>query len=151
MDLMPTVFDLINKPLSPQLYAQGQSIYQTLNTPKKRRHLPTEAFSIRGKKLFEMLKESRTHNRYISHKVKQQIVNYGKYPPKLGLQLGRYKIIYNRLLDQYQYYDTSKDRHEERPLTLSSTDQESLQRHLLRWETLQQWIIKQTLSQTGTE
>ena len=144
LDLMPTIFDHVDRPLPPKLYAQGQSLYETLKSPQARRLIPTEAFSIRGKELFQMLREGRTADRYISQKVKNQIVNYGKYPPKLGLQVGEYKIIYNRLLDQAHYYDLSRDRQEQKPLRLSQSAQEKLLRNVVRWETLQQWIVQQT-------
>ena len=144
LDLMPTIFDHVGQELPPQLYAQGRSLYETLESPQQERAIPTEAFSIRGKELFRMLRESRTADQYISQKIQNQIVNYGKYPPKLGLQIGPYKVIYNRLLDQARYYNTSRDLQEQRPLRLSAAKREELLHHVVRWETMQKWIVQQT-------
>jgi hypothetical protein len=144
LDLMPSIFDFIQSALPHQLYAQGRSIYQTLNQTHQTRILPTEAFSIRGQKLFDMIKQTRKQKASISETMVKSIRNDGKYPPKLGLQIDQYKMIYHRLLDQVYYYNIQEDEQEHTPITtLDEATRVKLQRLMLKWEAKQNWIIEQ--------
>jgi len=144
LDLMPTLFDGLGVTPPEELYVQGYSIYYLLRN-RVVRDLPTEAFSIRGPKFFKFVANAHKKNRATLKKKFKELTSEGKkYTPKIALQRGRYKIIYDRTLRRAWVYDIQDDPYEQRDLAGSDPELlDKMKMALDSWHARQGWIIEQ--------
>jgi arylsulfatase A-like enzyme len=144
LDIMPTLFDYLGVTPSPELYIQGYSIYRLLADPVER-SVSTEAFGIRGKDFFKFVRNARSARPGELRETFTRIASTGKkYSPKIAIQRGRYKILYDRMLRQYWLYDIVADPYEKKDLSKSQPGTlAEMTEHLLQWRVQQAWTIEQ--------
>ncbi|MBA2662346.1 MAG: sulfatase-like hydrolase/transferase [Bradymonadaceae bacterium] len=145
MDIMPTVYDFLGTHLSLGLYPQGDSLYELLAT-RPQRALVTEAFSIRGKDFFDFVHEVSQGDspEAMFEKYRQISIEGEGYAPKIGLQYGDEKIIYDRVLERYWLYDIVADPYERVDLAQDEPERlEIMKSRLEDWTVLQSWVATQ--------
>lgn len=144
LDVMPTLFDGLGVTPPEQLYIQGYSIYHLLRN-KVERNLTTEAFSIRGPKFFKFVENAHKKDRTTLKKKFKELTSGGKkYTPKIALQRGRHKIIYDRTLRRAWVFDIVDDPYEQEDLAGSNPDLlEEMKKALDSWHARQGWVIEQ--------
>ena len=144
LDIMPTLFDYLGVTPLPELYVQGYSIYRLLARPVER-SISTEAFGIRGKAFFKFVRHARAAQPGELRETFARIASTGKkYSPKVAIQRGRYKILYDRMLREYWLYDIVADPYEKKDLSQSHPDVlAEMKERLLEWRVEQAWIIEQ--------
>lgn len=143
LDIMPTLFDFLGAVPPPELVVQGRSVYASLEEPALR-SLPTEAFSIRGSEFFDFVASAGTRNEDPDELREsfRRINEDGTYAPKIGLQHGRWKIVWDAMLDRYWLYDVSADPLERSDLSLSNPEElRAMRDRLARWRMEQAWRI----------
>jgi hypothetical protein len=147
LDIMPTVFDFLGQELPADAFVQGKSVYGVLS-PERRaqeRVLPTSAFSIRGKELFDFIAAVRRSDPEQARSAFEHVVYSNvKYSPKVAIELGRWKLIRDLGLDTYALYDLAVDPDERHDLAHSH--KETLQRMtqaLSAWQRRQHWIASE--------
>lgn len=143
MDVMPSIYDFIGAVPPDDWLWQGRSIYGLLADPGPR-PLPTEAFSIRGGEFFDMVSEASTaEDPEALREAFRRMNEEGTYAPKLGLQVGRWKIVRDAMLDRDWLYDVVDDPFETRDLAVEQPDALSRMRGALEaWRREQAWRIR---------
>lgn len=149
LDILPTIFDFLGREIPLRFYPQGDSVYSLVEEPRKRA-LPTEAFNIRGSRFFDFVEsvgesddpgELRREFRRISEEASE-------YSPKLAIEYGDYKLIYDRVTRQYSLFDIRSDPYELNDL--AAEDPKTLARlrdEMDQWILRQSWIVHQLESQ----
>jgi len=108
IDLMPTLFDYLGVELPQALAVQGRSWLSELEHPTQR-SLVTEAFSIRGAELFDFVRNVKGHHGFDPGVAVRGIAETGRYAPKLGLQRGQTKLVFDAMLDRFFVFDLAQD------------------------------------------
>lgn len=140
MDVMPTIYDFLGRQMPRRLYPQGDSIYRLLEEPADR-PIVTEAFSIRGQAFFDFVAEtSETDDAdEMESRFREITDEQTRYAPKIALQYGDHKLIYDRILRQYWLYDIVADPYETRDLV-----DEDRATFLMMEDRLNAWFLKQS-------
>lgn len=136
LDVMPTVFDYLGLRMPAALHAQGRPIQAQLRDPRVR-PLPTEAFAVRGRALFEAVRRARTET--VSRAELQEVISLGRYPAKLGLQVGEVRLVMNRNTREIRAFHTGT--HIEAPSEVPGADER--RRVIEAWEAEQSWVVEQ--------
>ena len=144
MDVMPSIYDFLGEPMPRRLKPQGNSVYW-LHENRPVRPLTTEAFSIRGHQFFEFVAGTQQGDdleelRREFHRISTD--GHG-YSPKIGLQHGEHKLIYDRLLNTYWLYDVGEDPQEQYDLYHEEPQKaEMMVERLQQWKTLQGEVVR---------
>ena len=141
LDVMPTIFDFVGQQLPVELLPQGTSVRELIESPTERAQV-TEAFSIRGSDFFRLINTSQSLTTEIAQDKFKVVSRAGRYPPKIGLQLGSHKLIYNQLADRYALFDLGNGGIESTPLDGEFELKSQLKESLARWRQEQTWIIE---------
>jgi hypothetical protein len=142
LDLMPTIFDFLGVQLPADALAQGRSVYELLEN-RPLRPIITEAFSIRGTEFFNFVKNVRSESPENIRKRFHEISTKGsRYSPKIGLQYGDHKLVYDRTLRRYWLYNTAKDPAEQHNLAKEKPEVlEQMKQRLNDWQVVQAWVV----------
>ncbi len=143
IDIIPTLFDAIGKPLPNTFMAQGQSLFPIIGThvnndtwtTQPPRTLSTEAFNIRGQEFFDFVSQKSSNNTNF-------MLKRGSYSPKIALNINNIKLVYNRSSYRTYLYDLAHDPDETHDL--SHTDLATLNNmklELRKWRDLQHVIL----------
>ena len=108
LDVMPTIYDFKGLPLPARHLAQGRSLYELLREPAPR-SLVTEAFSLRGQAFFDAVHDTESATPAEARKRFAALNAFSKYSPKVGLQHGRDKIVFDRTTGEGWLYDVVDD------------------------------------------
>ncbi|MGC6418602.1 MAG: sulfatase-like hydrolase/transferase [Bradymonadia bacterium] len=141
LDVMPTIFDFVGQELPVELLPQGTSVRELIKSPTERAQV-TEAFSIRGSDFFRLINTSQSLTTEIAQDKFKVVSRAGRYPPKIGLQLGSHKLIYNQLANQHALFDIGDGGIESTPLDDEFDLKNQLMESLARWRQEQAWIIE---------
>ncbi len=142
LDVMPTLFDFLGEDLPVEALPQGDSAYRLLAVPR-RRPLVTEAFALRGTRFFDFVERApRLSPAVLRDRFERLASTPGShYAPKLGLQYGWEKLVFDRWLRRAWYFDTRTDPMERRDLSRMRPDRfASLLAMLRRWQRKQRWV-----------
>ncbi|MFW6053527.1 MAG: sulfatase-like hydrolase/transferase, partial [Persicimonas sp.] len=144
LDVMPTIFDFVGLDMPRQSLAQGSSVYGLIDE-RPTRPIVTEAFSIRGTKFFNFVERAAGGDRDEIAEAFHKISTEGsRYAPKIALQYGPHKLVYDRMLRRYWLYDTERDPMEKNDLSEERPELlETMKARLDDWALAQNWAIDQ--------
>ena len=140
IDLMPTVFDAIGQPLPERFWAQGRSLLPIAGQDPQ--PVPsdllysTEAFALRGQKFFDFVKRTADRQGDSPQAPLKEVFEKKGYSPKLSLQQGDEKVVYNRATGNARVYKVGANG--EREVTASDPALLKRMRQLM-----EQWHIEQ--------
>lgn len=121
IDLIPTMFDGIGAALPEKFMAQGRSLYPIIGQHVSDEHwkqneahtYSIEAFSIRGQQFFDFVSNTTKKDRNKSDVLLQELaVQKNDYSPKVALQRGDLKLVYNRASHRTILYNLKEDPNE---------------------------------------
>ncbi len=144
MDVMPTIFDFVGLDIPPESLAQGSSLYSVIDR-RPARPIVTEAFSIRGTKFFNFIGRTADGDpEEIAREFHKISTEGSRYSPKIALQYGPHKLVYDRMLRHYWLYDTRSDPAEQHDLSEERPELlETMKVRLDEWALAQSWAIEQ--------
>ncbi len=145
LDVMPTIYDFTGAALPEAFMPQGNSVYYLLeNRPE--RPLVTEAFSIRGGPFFDFVANTQQSDedlRELRREFHRISTRGQRYSPKIGIQQGDYKLIYDRLLQRSWLYNIAEDPGEEYDLYTEKPEvAEKMKERLQYWNLLQGEVVR---------
>jgi len=141
IDVMPTILDFIGEKPATTTYPQGWSLYKILDHEPER-PLVTQAFSIRGKKFFDLIGKTRTSSESEDLDQFGEIFVGESYSPKLALQYGSWKLHYDVTLERFKLYNIDEDPWEQEDLADSHPTQLAEMVEQLRdWQYQQRWVV----------
>ena len=145
LDMMPTIYDFTGHALPEEMVPQGNSVYHLLEE-RPDRPMVTEAFSIRGGQFFDFVANAQEGGdvdelRREFHRIS---TDGQRYSPKIALQYGDHKIVYDRLLQRSWVYNIAEDPQERRNLVDEDPEiAEKMKRRLSIWNDLQGEVVRQ--------
>ena len=145
LDVMPTIYDFLGLSLPAGFKAQGNSLYHLLEE-RPERPLVTEAFSIRGGAFFDFVASAQQGEdpATLRREFRKISTDGQRYSPKVSLQQGDFKIVYDRLLQHSWLYNIAEDPKETEDLTLTDpVKAEKMEQRLQIWHQLQGDIVNQ--------
>ena len=144
LDVMPTIYDFSGLAFPQGFMAQGSSLYELLED-RRERPLVTEAFSIRGGPFFDFVATAQQGGdpRALRRRFREISTDGQRYSPKVGLQQGDYKIVYDRLLQKSWLYNIAEDPQESRDISEEQPEKAQLMvKRLQNWHQLQDEIVQ---------
>ncbi len=144
LDVMPTLYDYLGLALPQAMMPQGNSIYHLLDE-RPTRPLVTEAFSIRGGPFFEFVASAQQGDdvRQLRREFHRISTDGQRYSPKIGIQYGDHKLIYDRLLQRAWLYNIADDPREQRDLFDDEPETAQKMTELLRdWTLMQGEVVR---------
>ncbi|CAN0599950.1 unnamed protein product, partial [Laminaria digitata] len=105
----------------------------------------TEAFAIRGAKFFEFIAHTANSDKAPEGKLRVEdvILAHQGYSPKIGIQQGTSKLVYDRAIGNYKLYDLAADPDETFDISGVQPDELTRMKSLLQlWHIEQRFIIE---------
>ena len=141
IDVMPTVFEFLGVELPSKYRVQGLSMQSQLEKPV-RRTLATEAFAIRGHKFFKFFSKAKDLTAEEMREAFADMNSDDSYAPKIGIELGSLKLVYDTWLMQGWVYDLSKDLRETKDIRESRPkDAKKMDEAFMDWRRTQAWVL----------
>ena len=137
LDVLPTLYDFLGVELPADHLPQGRSLYALLADPAPR-PLVTAAFSLRGQEFFDIVRSTATASPEETRKRFAALNAFGSYSPKVALEYGRDKIVFDRTTGEGWLYDIVDD-----PLQLHDLADSAPQRYATMTERLAIWVAAQ--------
>lgn len=145
LDVMPTVYDFLGESLDPNHFAQGRSIYELVEQDETR-PVVAESFGIRGGQFFDFVRMTgeTTDPKALDQRFVHVTTHGFQHTPKVSIEVGELKLVYDRSVQRYWLYDLEEDPYETRDLAAERPEElEAMQAELDAWYRSQSWIVRQ--------
>jgi hypothetical protein len=143
IDMMPTIFEFLGVQLPARFRVQGLSLQAQLETPVKRA-LATEAFPIRGHKFFKFFANAKDMKSEEMREAFADMNSDDSYAPKVGVELGSLKLVYDTWLMQGWVYDLAKDPRESQDIREDRPKEaRQMDEAFEEWRRTQAWVLEE--------
>ena len=140
---MPTVFEFLGHSVPEKYKIQGLSLQAQLEKPQTRA-LATEAFPIRGHKFFKFFTKAQKMSPDKMREAFKKMSEDDSYAPKVGIEKGPLKLVYDTWLTQAWVYDLAKDPLERKDIRADDESRAaSMDQVLDDWRRTQTWVLEE--------